>query len=63
MRRRFDLRATTVTFGLAAVALVLTGWVVRMAFDVAQRRPAWVFVLVLGAVAAALLSRDRKSVV
>lgn len=51
MRRRFDLRATTVTFGLAAVALVLTGWVVRMAFDVAQRRPAWVFVL------------DRKSVV
>ncbi|MFJ7898012.1 restriction endonuclease [Streptomyces anthocyanicus] len=59
--RRFDLRATTVTFGLAAVALVLTGWVVRMAFDVAQRRPAWVFVLVLGAVAAALLSRRARS--
>ncbi|MFE2589594.1 restriction endonuclease [Streptomyces anthocyanicus] len=61
VRRRFDLRATTVTFGLAAVALVLTGWVVRVAFDVAQRRPAWVFVLVLGAVAAALLSRRARS--
>ncbi|WP_189749313.1 restriction endonuclease [Streptomyces tendae] len=61
VRHRFDLRATTVTFGLAAVALVLTGWVVRMAFDVAQRRPAWVFVLVLGAVAAVLLARNARS--
>lgn len=61
MRHRFDLRATTVTFGLAAVALILTGWVVRMAFDVAQRRPAWVFVLVLGAVTAVLLTRSARS--
>ncbi|PPS86954.1 hypothetical protein BZZ08_03028 [Streptomyces sp. MH60] len=60
MRRRFDLRATTVTFALAAVALVLVGWVVRMAFDVAQRRPAWVFVLVLGVVTAALLRRSAR---
>ncbi|NDZ69903.1 restriction endonuclease, partial [Streptomyces sp. SID10362] len=43
-RRRFDLRATTVTFGLAAIALVLAGWVVRMVYDTAQRRPVWVFV-------------------
>ncbi|WP_328558694.1 restriction endonuclease [Streptomyces coelicoflavus] len=60
-RRRFDLRATAVMFGLAAVALVLTGWVVRMAYDVAQRRPVWVFVLVLGAVAAVLLRRRARS--
>lgn len=59
--RRFDLRATTVTFALAAVALVLVGWVVRMAFDVAQRRPALMFVLVLGAVTAALLRRRARS--
>jgi restriction system protein len=59
--RRFDLRATTVTFGLAAIALVLLGWVVRMAFDVAQRRPVWVFVLVIGVVAAVLLSRSARS--
>ncbi|GAA2585594.1 MULTISPECIES: restriction endonuclease [Streptomyces] len=56
-RRRFDLRATTVTFGLAAIALVLAGWVVRMAFDVAERRPAWVLVLLLGTVTAVLLRR------
>ncbi len=59
--RRFDLRATTVTFGLAAIALVLVGWVVRMAFDVAQRRPVWVFVLVVGVVTAVLLSRSARS--
>ncbi|WP_432132888.1 restriction endonuclease [Streptomyces tendae] len=61
VRRSFDLRATTVTFALAAVALVLVGWVVRMAFDVAQRRPAWVFVLVLGALTAALLRRRSRN--
>ncbi|MFA3875527.1 restriction endonuclease [Streptomyces sp. MMCC 100] len=61
VRRRFDLRATTVTFGLAAIALVLVGWVVRMAFDVAQRRPVWVFVLAIGAVAAVLLRRRARS--
>lgn len=61
VRRRFDLRATSVTFGLAAIALVLTGWVVRMAYDVAQRRPVWVFVLVLGAVTAFLLRRRARN--
>jgi restriction system protein len=61
VRRRFDLRATAVTFGLAAVALVLAGWVVRMAYDVARQRPAWVFVLVLGVVTAALLRRSARS--
>ncbi|MEU9644294.1 restriction endonuclease [Streptomyces sp. NPDC048188] len=59
--RRFDLRATTVTFGIAAIALVLSGWVVRMAFDVARQRPAWVFVLAVGAVTAVLLRRRAHS--
>lgn len=59
-RRRFDLRATTVTFGLAAIALVLAGWVVRMVYDTAQRRPVWVFVLVLGVIAAVLLGRRAR---
>ncbi len=59
-RRRFDLRATTVTFGLAALALVLAGWVVRMVYDAAQRRPVWVFALVLGATAAVLLGRRAR---
>jgi restriction system protein len=58
--RRFDLRATTVTFGLAALALVLLGWAARMALDAAQRRPVWVFVLVLGAVTAVLLRRRTR---
>ncbi|MCF2434661.1 restriction endonuclease [Streptomyces thinghirensis] len=37
--RRFDLRATAMLFGLAAVGLSVVGWVVRMALDVAERRP------------------------
>ncbi|MFI7389713.1 restriction endonuclease [Streptomyces tendae] len=55
--RRFDLRATTLAFGLAAVALSVVGWAARMAFDVAQRRPAWALVLVLATVSALLVRR------
>ncbi|MFB7088301.1 restriction endonuclease [Streptomyces sp. NPDC056296] len=53
--RRFDLRATAVLFGLAAVALIVVGWLVRMALDVAERRPAWAVVLVLGGVVAGIV--------
>ncbi|MFH8974864.1 restriction endonuclease [Streptomyces sp. NPDC017890] len=59
--RRFDLRATAMYFGLAAVGLVVAGWVVRMAFDVAERRPAWAVVLVLGAVVAGVVCRRGRS--
>ncbi|MFE0809647.1 restriction endonuclease [Streptomyces sp. NPDC058794] len=59
--RRFDLRATALFFGLAAVGLCVAGWAVRMAFDVAERRPAWALVLVLGGVLACLAGRRRRS--
>ncbi len=58
--RRFDLRATAVAFALAAVGLIVAGWAVRMALDVAERRPAWAGVLVLAAVAAGLLWRRGR---
>ncbi|WP_345943605.1 restriction endonuclease [Streptomyces sp. SID8352] len=48
--RRFDLRATAMFFALAAAGLVLVGLVARTALGVAQRRPGWAVVLVLGAV-------------
>ncbi|MFJ8149734.1 restriction endonuclease [Streptomyces sp. NPDC096048] len=57
--RRFDLRATAVFFGIAAVALIVVGWLVRMALDVAERRPAWAVVLVLGGVAGIVCVRRR----
>jgi restriction system protein len=59
--RRFDLRATAVYFGLAAVGLCIVGWTARMAFDVAERRPAWVVVLVLGGAAAAAVRRRGRA--
>ncbi|MFC7818143.1 MULTISPECIES: restriction endonuclease [unclassified Streptomyces] len=59
--RRFDLRATALFFGLAAVGLCVAGWAARMAFGVAERRPAWALVLVLGGVLAWLLGRRRRS--
>ncbi|MFC7882067.1 restriction endonuclease [Streptomyces sp. NPDC057376] len=59
--RRFDLRATALFFGLAAVGLCVAGWAVRMALDVAERRPAWALVLVLGGVLACLVGRRRRS--
>lgn len=59
--RRFDLRATAVFFGLAAVGLSIVGWVLRMARDVAEQRPAWAVVLVLGAVAAGVVCLRGRS--
>ncbi|MGC9436934.1 restriction endonuclease [Streptomyces sp. WG5] len=59
--RRFDLRATAMFFGLAAVGLIIGGWVVRTAFDVAERRPAWAVVLVLGAVVAGVVCWRGRS--
>ncbi|MFI8949866.1 restriction endonuclease [Streptomyces sp. NPDC053750] len=59
--RRFDLRATAVLFGLVAVGLSIVGWIVRMASDVVERRPAWAVVLVLGAVVAGFVRRRRRS--
>ncbi|GAA3951133.1 restriction endonuclease [Streptomyces marokkonensis] len=58
--RRFDLRATAVFFGLAAVGLIVVGWVGRMAVDVAQRRPLWAVVLVLGGVVAGVACRRGR---
>ncbi|MGW8064052.1 restriction endonuclease [Streptomyces ziwulingensis] len=58
--RRFDLRATAMFFGLAAVGLCVVGWVGRMALDVAERRPAWAAVLVLGLVVAGILCRRGR---
>ncbi|WP_308406482.1 restriction endonuclease [Streptomyces sp. AC602_WCS936] len=59
--RRFDLRATALFFGLAAVGLCVAGWAGRMAFDVAERRPAWALVLVIGGILACLVGRRRRS--
>ncbi|MEJ1200310.1 MULTISPECIES: restriction endonuclease [unclassified Streptomyces] len=59
--RRFDLRATAMLFGLAAVGLSVVGWVVRMALDVAERRPAWAVVLVLGGVVAGIVCLRRRA--
>ncbi|MFE1028837.1 restriction endonuclease [Streptomyces sp. NPDC058818] len=59
--RRFDLRATAMLFGLAAVGLSVVGWVVRMALDVAERRPAWAVVLVLGGVVAGIVCFRRRA--
>ncbi|MFG3103508.1 hypothetical protein ACGFZL_23720 [Streptomyces sp. NPDC048182] len=59
--RRFDLRATAMFFGLAAVGLCVAGWAVRTAFDVADRRPVWAVLLGSGAVLAVVLRRRRSS--
>ncbi|WP_239770841.1 restriction endonuclease [Streptomyces sp. CL12-4] len=59
--RRFDLRATAMFFGLAALGLGLVGLVVRMAFDVAERRPAWAVLLLLGAAVALVVGRRGRS--
>ncbi|WP_077797347.1 restriction endonuclease [Streptomyces sp. JHA26] len=59
--RRFDLRATAMFFGLAALGLGLVGLVVRMAFDVAERRPAWAVLLSLGVVTALVVGRRGRS--
>ncbi|MER6347336.1 restriction endonuclease [Streptomyces sp. NPDC001595] len=58
--RPFDLRATAMFFGLSAVILVVLGLVARAALDVVERRPAWVVVLLLLGVAAALAWRRNR---
>ncbi len=59
-RRRFDLRATAMFFGLLATALVAAGFAVRALAGAAQRRPVWVTILLCVAVAALLAHRRRR---
>ena len=59
--RPFDLRATAVFFGLAALLLVIVGLSARTVVEVAERRPAWVVVLSLFAVALFLAWRRNRS--
>jgi restriction system protein len=59
--RRFDLRATAMFFGLAALGLGLLGLVARMALDVAERRPAWAVILTLGLVVAVVAGRRGRN--
>ncbi|MEU3661311.1 restriction endonuclease [Streptomyces sp. NPDC032940] len=59
--RRFDLRATAMFFGLAALGLGLLGLVVRMALGVAERRPAWAVILLLGVVPVLVVGLRRRS--
>ncbi|MET9816232.1 restriction endonuclease [Streptomyces sp. NPDC006355] len=50
-RRRFDLRATALFFVFLAVVVSVVGLVARVVAGAVARRPAWVFVLVVVAVA------------
>ncbi|MEU0203467.1 MULTISPECIES: restriction endonuclease [unclassified Streptomyces] len=50
-RRRFDLRATALFFVFLAVVVSVVGLVARVVAGAVERRPAWVFVLVVVAVA------------
>ncbi|MFD8198054.1 restriction endonuclease [Streptomyces sp. NPDC003470] len=59
--RRFDLRATAMFFGLAALGLGLVGLVVRMALGVAERRPAWAVLLLLAVVVTLLVARRGRA--
>ncbi|MFV0131890.1 restriction endonuclease [Streptomyces sp. HMX87] len=59
--RRFDLRATAVFFGLSALMLVILGLLARAAVDVAERRPVWVVILSLGALALLLAWRRNRA--
>ncbi|GAA2262994.1 restriction endonuclease [Streptomyces atrovirens] len=57
--RRFDLRATAVSFGLLATVLIAVGLAVRVLAPVVQRRPVWAVVLLCVA-AATLLAHGRR---
>ncbi|MEU3844734.1 restriction endonuclease [Streptomyces sp. NPDC028635] len=60
-RRRFDLRATAVYFGLLALVVCALGFVVRTVIAAAARRPVWQAALCLVAVSALLaLGRRRR---
>ncbi|WP_436949773.1 restriction endonuclease [Streptomyces sp. SudanB52_2052] len=50
-RRRFDLRATALFFVFLAMVVSVVGLVARVVAGAVERRPAWVFVLVVVAVA------------
>ncbi|WP_435855015.1 restriction endonuclease [Streptomyces massasporeus] len=58
-RYRFDLRSTALFFVFLAVVVSVLGLAVRVAAGAVERRPAWVFVLVLIGVAACLGLRRR----
>ncbi|GAA4330396.1 restriction endonuclease [Streptomyces venetus] len=61
-RRRFDLRSTTLFFVFLAVVVSVVGFAVRMVAGSVERRPAWVFVLVVVGVASLLGLRRRLHV-
>ncbi|WP_369192911.1 restriction endonuclease [Streptomyces djakartensis] len=58
-RYRFDLRSTALFFVFLAVVLVVVGLAVRTLADAAERRPAWMFVLIALGLAALLSLRRR----
>ncbi|MFE1947429.1 restriction endonuclease [Streptomyces massasporeus] len=58
-RYRFDLRSTALFFVFLAVVVSVLGLTARVAAGAVERRPAWVFVLVLIGVAACLGLRRR----
>ncbi|MFB8247788.1 restriction endonuclease [Streptomyces sp. NPDC055952] len=58
-RYRFDLRSTALFFVFLAVVLVVAGLALRTLADAAERRPAWMFVLISLGVAALLSLRRR----
>jgi restriction system protein len=63
-RRRygFDLRSTALFFVFLAVVVSVLGLAARVAASAVERRPAWVFVLVVTGVAACLGLRRRMRV-
>ncbi|MFF6783366.1 restriction endonuclease [Streptomyces sp. NPDC012510] len=58
-RRGFDLRSTTLFFVILAVVVSVLGLTARTVVGAVERRPAWVFVLVVMAVAGFLGLRRR----
>ncbi|MFI8166259.1 restriction endonuclease [Streptomyces sp. NPDC085931] len=61
-RRRFDLRSTALFFVFLAVVLCVLGLTARMVADAVERRPAWMFVLAVLAVAGCMGLRRRVHV-
>lgn len=58
-RHRFDLRSTTLFFVFLAVSVSVLGFAARMVAGTAERRPAWVFALVVVGVAGLVGLRRR----
>ncbi|MFE6196200.1 restriction endonuclease [Streptomyces sp. NPDC057838] len=61
-RRRFDLRSTALFFVFLAVVVCALGLVARLVAGAVERRPAWVFVLIVVAVAGLIGVRRRVHV-